>query len=51
MNRVVVACVGLLALAGGSVADVGCGYGAPTIAIAHMFPGSRVLGIDADDVA
>jgi SAM-dependent methyltransferase len=37
--------------AGGSVADVGCGYGAPTIAIAQAVPGSRVLGIDADDAS
>ena len=37
--------------AGGAVADVGCGYGAPTIAIAQAFPHSRVLGIDADDAS
>jgi SAM-dependent methyltransferase len=37
--------------AGGSVADVGCGYGAPTIAIARAFPRSRVLGIDVDDAS
>ena len=37
--------------AGGAVADVGCGYGAPTIAIAQAFPNSRVLGIDADDAS
>jgi SAM-dependent methyltransferase len=37
--------------AGGSVADVGCGYGAPTIAIAQAFPHSRVLGLDPDDAS
>lgn len=37
--------------AGGTVADVGCGYGAPTAAIAQAFPRSRVLGIDADDAS
>jgi SAM-dependent methyltransferase len=37
--------------AGGAVADVGCGYGAPTIAMAQAFPRSRVLGIDADDAS
>jgi SAM-dependent methyltransferase len=36
---------------GGTVADVGCGYGAPTIAIAQAFTRSRVLGIDADDAS
>jgi len=35
--------------AGGAVADVGCGYGAPTIAMARRFPRSRFLGTDADD--
>ena len=37
--------------AGGTVADIGCGYGAPTIAMAQAFPRSRVLGIDADDAS
>jgi SAM-dependent methyltransferase len=37
--------------AGGAVADVGCGYGAPTIAIAQAFPRSRVLGADVDDAS
>jgi SAM-dependent methyltransferase len=37
--------------AGGAVADVGCGYGAPTIAMAQAFPRSRFLGIDADDAS
>lgn len=36
---------------GGTVADVGCGYGAPTIAMARAFPRSRFLGIDADDAS
>jgi SAM-dependent methyltransferase len=35
--------------AGGAVADVGCGYGGPTLAMAHAFPRSRFLGIDVDD--
>jgi SAM-dependent methyltransferase len=37
--------------AGGAVADVGCGYGAPTIAMARVFTRSRFLGIDADDAS
>jgi SAM-dependent methyltransferase len=37
--------------AGGSVADVGCGYGAPTMAIAGLFPAARVLGIDYHDAS
>jgi SAM-dependent methyltransferase len=37
--------------AGGSVADVGCGYGAPTTAIAGLFPAARVLGIDYHDAS
>jgi SAM-dependent methyltransferase len=37
--------------AGGAVADVGCGYGGPTIAMAQAFPRSRFLGIDADDAS
>jgi SAM-dependent methyltransferase len=37
--------------AGGTVADIGCGYGAPTIAMAQAFTRSRFLGIDADDAS
>jgi SAM-dependent methyltransferase len=37
--------------AGGAVADVGCGYGGPTLAMARAFPRSRFLGIDADDAS
>src|SRR6185503_5518876 len=37
--------------AGGSVADIGCGYGSPTIAVANHFPAARVLGIDYHDVS
>ena len=37
--------------AGGSAADVGCGYGAPTMAIAGLFPAARVLGIDYHDAS
>jgi SAM-dependent methyltransferase len=36
---------------GGSVADVGCGYGTPTMAIAGLFPAARVLGIDYHDAS
>ena len=37
--------------AGGSVADVGCGYGTPTMATAGLFPAARVLGIDYHDAS
>jgi ubiquinone/menaquinone biosynthesis C-methylase UbiE len=37
--------------AGGSVVDVGCGYGAPTLAIAGLYPSARVLGIDYHDAS
>jgi SAM-dependent methyltransferase len=37
--------------AGGSVADVGCGYGTPTMAIAGQHPAARVLGIDYHDAS
>jgi len=37
--------------AGGSVADVGCGYGSPTIAIARRYPAARVLGVDYHDAS
>ena len=43
--------VATLLAAGGSVADVGCGYGAPTMAIAGLFPAARVLGIDYHDAS
>lgn len=36
---------------GGTVADVGCGYGATTIALAEAFPSARFTGIDADDAS
>ena len=36
---------------GGSIADIGCGYGSPTIAVAAHFPAARVLGIDYHDVS
>jgi 2-polyprenyl-3-methyl-5-hydroxy-6-metoxy-1,4-benzoquinol methylase len=32
--------------AGGSVIDIGAGYGTPTLAVAGHFPAARVLGID-----
>jgi SAM-dependent methyltransferase len=38
-------------LAGGRVADVGCGYGAPTLAIAGLYPSARVLGLDYHDAS
>ena len=36
---------------GGAVVDVGCGYGAPTLAIAGLYPGAQVLGIDYHDAS
>jgi SAM-dependent methyltransferase len=33
---------------GAAVADVGCGYGWSTIALARAYPGARVVGIDID---
>jgi SAM-dependent methyltransferase len=36
---------------GGTVVDVGCGYAAPTLAVAAHFPAARVLGIDYHDVS
>jgi SAM-dependent methyltransferase len=43
--------VGVNLSAGGAVADIGCGYGSPTIAVAAHFPAARVLGIDYHDVS
>ena len=37
--------------AGGTVADVGCGYGAPTLGIAERYPAAHVLGIDYHDAS
>lgn len=37
--------------AGGTVLDVGCGYGAPTLAIARQHSSARVLGIDYHDAS
>jgi SAM-dependent methyltransferase len=36
---------------GGSVADVGCGYGTPTLSIVRLFPSAQVLGIDYHDAS
>ncbi len=36
---------------GGSVADIGCGYGAPTLSIAGLYPAAQVLGIDYHDAS
>ena len=36
---------------GGSVADVGCGYGSPTLSIAGLFPSAQVLGVDYHDAS
>ena len=36
---------------GGTVLDVGCGYGAPTMAIAEAHPAARVQGIDYHDAS
>ena len=37
--------------AGGRVADVGCGFGSPALAIAQAYPAARVCGFDAHDVS
>lgn len=37
--------------AGGSVLDVGCGYGAPTLAIAGLHPRAQVIGTDYHDAS
>jgi SAM-dependent methyltransferase len=37
--------------AGGSVLDVGCGFGRPTIWIAEHFPSARVIGCDFHDAS
>jgi SAM-dependent methyltransferase len=37
--------------AGGSVLDVGCGYGSPTIAMARRFPAARLLGVDYNEAS
>jgi ubiquinone/menaquinone biosynthesis C-methylase UbiE len=37
--------------AGGTAADVGCGYGAPTIAIASRYSAADVLGVDYHDAS
>ncbi|MGV9710589.1 class I SAM-dependent methyltransferase [Gordonia sp. NPDC003424] len=36
---------------GGRVVDVGCGYGAPTTAIARLYPHADVVGIDYHDAS
>ena len=38
--------VGATLAVGGTVLDVGCGYGSPTIAMARHIPRARVLGVD-----
>jgi SAM-dependent methyltransferase len=37
--------------AGAAVADVGCGYGGPAIAMAQAFPASTFTGFDVDDAS
>ena len=37
--------------AGAAVADIGCGHGGPTIAMAGAFPASRFAGFDIDDAS
>jgi Methyltransferase domain/Rv2258c-like winged HTH domain len=36
---------------GGTVADIGCGYGAPTLSIAGLYPSAQVLGVDYHDAS
>jgi SAM-dependent methyltransferase len=36
---------------GGTVADVGCGFGAPTLSVAGLYPSAHVLGIDYHDAS
>jgi SAM-dependent methyltransferase len=36
---------------GGTVVDVGCGYGTPTAIVANLYPAARVLGIDYHDAS
>ena len=36
---------------GGTVADVGCGYGAPTLAMAGLYPAAQVVGVDYHDAS
>ena len=37
--------------AGGSVLDVGCGYGTPTLSIAGLYPRAQVVGVDYHDAS
>jgi Methyltransferase domain len=43
--------VALALRGGGSVLDVGCGYGAPTLGIADSYPTAQVFGVDYHDVS
>ena len=43
--------VGSALTSGGTVVDVGCGYGAPTLGIAGLYPAASVLGIDYHDAS
>lgn len=38
-------------MAGGTVLDVGCGYGTPTIAMARRLTGARLLGVDYNEAS
>jgi len=38
-------------IAGGRVADIGCGYGSPTRTVAEAYPATQVWGFDSDEAS